>query len=74
MKAVVITAGTFEASNKKRATVLTSIEIVTAVSANADVTGDIKTLPGAHQVGESEGLFAAAARQQKQKSLLTVRW
>lgn len=57
MKAVVITAGTFEASDKKRTTVLTSIDIATTASANADVTGAIKTLPGAQQVGESEGLF-----------------
>jgi vitamin B12 transporter len=57
MKAVVITAGAFEASDKKRATVLNSIDIVTTASANADVTGAIRTLPGAQQVGESEGLF-----------------
>jgi hypothetical protein len=57
MRAVVITAGSFEASDKKRTTVLNSIDIVTTASANADVTGAIKTLPGAQQVGESEGLF-----------------
>jgi vitamin B12 transporter len=57
MRAVVITAGTFEASDRKRATVLSSIDIVTTASANADVTGAIKTLPGAQQVGEAEGLF-----------------
>lgn len=57
LKAVVITAGSFEASDKKKATVLNSIDIVTTASANADVTGAIKTLPGAQQVGESEGLF-----------------
>lgn len=57
MKAVVITAGSFEASDKKRTTVLNSIDIVTTASANADVTGAIRTLPGAQQVGESEGLF-----------------
>ena len=57
MTAVVISAGSFEASDKKRATVLNSIDIVTTASANADVTGAIRTLPGAQQVGESEGLF-----------------
>src|SRR5215204_1170400 len=57
LKAVVITAGTFEASDKKRTTVLNSIDIVTTASANADVTAAIRTLPGAQQVGESEGLF-----------------
>ncbi|MEJ7770021.1 MAG: TonB-dependent receptor [Chitinophagaceae bacterium] len=57
LKAVVITAGTFEASDTKRTTVLNPIDIVTTASANADVTSAIRTLPGAQQVGESEGLF-----------------
>lgn len=57
LKAVVITAGSFEASDKKKTTVLNSIDIVTTASANADVTAAVKTLPGAQQVGESEGLF-----------------
>jgi hypothetical protein len=57
LKAVVITAGTFEASDKKKTTVLNPIDIVTTASANGDVTGALKTLPGAQQVGESEGLF-----------------
>ena len=57
MRAVVITAGAFEASDRKRTTVLNSIDIVTTASANADITGAIKTLPGSQQVGEQEGLF-----------------
>jgi vitamin B12 transporter len=55
--AVVVTAGSFEAGDKKRVTVLNSIDIVTTASANADITGALKTLPGTQQVGESEGLF-----------------
>nr|WP_214460598.1 TonB-dependent receptor [Flavihumibacter fluvii] len=57
LKAVVVTAGSFEASDSKRTTVLNSIDIVTTASANADVTGAIRTLPGTQQVGEKEGLF-----------------
>jgi len=57
LKAVVITAGTFEASDSKRTTVLNPNDIVTTASANGDVTSALKTLPGAQQVGESEGLF-----------------
>jgi len=58
LSAVVISAGTFEASDRKRAAaVLTPIDIVTTASAEGDVTGALKTLPGAQQVGESEGLF-----------------
>ncbi|MFY7899872.1 MAG: carboxypeptidase-like regulatory domain-containing protein, partial [Chitinophagaceae bacterium] len=58
LSAVTVTAGSFEASDKKRASVvLSSIDIVTTANANADVTGAVKTLPGAQQVGEQEGLF-----------------
>ena len=70
MKAVVITAGSFEASDKKRATVLTSLDIVTTASANADVTGAIKTLPGAQQVGESEGLFVRGGTASETKTFI----
>ena len=58
LTAVTITAGTFEASDRKRAgVVLDPIDIVTTASANGDVTQALKTLPGAQQVGETEGLF-----------------
>ncbi|HLF47429.1 MAG TPA: TonB-dependent receptor [Chitinophagaceae bacterium] len=58
LEAVVLSAGTFEASDRKRAAaVLSPIDIVTTASAEGDITGALKTLPGAQQVGESEGLF-----------------
>jgi len=58
LSAVVLSAGTFEASDRKRAAaVLNPIDIVTTASAEGDLTGALKTLPGAQQVGESEGLF-----------------
>ena len=57
MKAVVISAGSFVASDKNKGAVLTSIDIVTTPSANGDVTSAFKTLPGTQQIGESEGLF-----------------
>jgi vitamin B12 transporter len=57
LKAVVISAGTFEASDQKRASALNPIDIVTTASANGDITSAIKTLPGTQQVGEAEGLF-----------------
>ena len=50
LKAVVISAGTFEASDQKRASALNPIDIVTTASANADITGALKTLPGTQQV------------------------
>lgn len=67
LKAVVVSAGTFEASDTKRTTVLNPIDIVTTASANADVTGAIRTLPGTQQVGESEGLFVRGGTAQESK-------
>lgn len=57
LQAVIITAGSFEASDKKRGTVLKSIDIVTTAGQQADIVAALKTLPGAQQVGETEGLF-----------------
>jgi len=57
LKAVVISAGTFEASDKAKGAVLNSIDVVTTPSANGDITSAFKSLPGTQQVGESEGLF-----------------
>jgi vitamin B12 transporter len=67
LTAVTITAGTFEASDTKRTTVLNPIDIVTTASANADITSALKTLPGAQQVGESEGLFVRGGTAQETK-------
>lgn len=68
MNAVVITAGTFEASDRKRAAaVLNSIDVVTTASANADITQALKTLPGAQQVGEAEGLFVRGGTAEETK-------
>ncbi len=57
LNAVTITAGAFEASDKKKGAVLSSLDIVTTASGQGEITGALKTLPGTQQVGESEGLF-----------------
>jgi len=57
LKAVTITAGSFEASDAKKGTILNSLDVATTAGANADIVSALKTLPGAQQVGESEGLF-----------------
>ena len=57
LKAVTITAGSFTAGDAKRGAVLSSIDVATTAGSNADITAALKTLPGAQQVGEQEGLF-----------------
>jgi len=70
LNAVVITAGTFEASDRKKTTVLNPIDIVTTASANGDITGALKTLPGAQQVGEKEGLFVRGGTATETKTFI----
>jgi TonB dependent receptor-like, beta-barrel/CarboxypepD_reg-like domain len=58
LKAVTVISGSFAAGDTKRAaTVLNSIDVVTVGGGNADITAAVKTLPGAQQIGEQEGLF-----------------
>lgn len=71
LTAVVISAGTFEASDRKRAAaVLDPIDVVTTASGNGDITGALKTLPGAQQVGESEGLFVRGGTAAETKTFI----
>ena len=71
LTAVVLSAGTFEASDRKRAAaVLDPIDIVTTASANGDITGALKTLPGAQQVGESEGLYVRGGTAAETKTFI----
>ncbi|MFC0774105.1 TonB-dependent receptor [Terrimonas alba] len=71
LEAVTLSAGTFEASDRKRASaVLDPLDIVTTASANGDITGALKTLPGAQQVGESEGLYVRGGTAAETKTFI----
>ncbi len=71
LRAVTVTAGSFAAGDKKQAaTVLNNIDIVTVGGANGDITNAIKTLPGAQQVGEQEGLFVRGGAGYETKQII----
>jgi hypothetical protein len=57
LDAVVITAGTFEAGEKARVSVLKPLDIVTTAGAAGDIIGALTTLPGTQTVGEDGRLF-----------------
>lgn len=57
LEAVVISAGTFEASDERKAVVLKPLDIVTTASSAGDIYGALRTLPGTQQVGEDGRLF-----------------
>ena len=71
LAAVSVTAGSFEASDRKRAaTVLSSLDIVTTANANGDISSAVKTLPGAQQIGEQEGLFVRGGANYETKQFI----
>jgi hypothetical protein len=57
LKAVIISAGSFEASDEKKSTVLKPLDIVTTAGSNGDSYGALKTLPGTQQTNDRDGLF-----------------
>lgn len=57
LDAVIITAGSFEASNDKGKTVLKPLDIVTTAGSGADVVKAMQMLPGTQQTGPDNGLF-----------------
>jgi vitamin B12 transporter len=70
LKAVTISAGSFAAGDRTRGAVMSSVDIATTAGSNADITAALKTLPGAQQVGEQEGLFVRGGTGQETKQFI----
>jgi len=70
LNTVVISAGTMEASDEKKVTILKPLDIVTTAGAQGDIYGALKTLPGTQQVGESEGLFVRGGTGNETKTII----
>jgi hypothetical protein len=70
LNTVVITAGSFEASDEKRMTMLKPMDIVTTAGANADITAAMNLLPGAQRVGEQTGLFVRGGSSEEAKVVI----
>ncbi|WP_020604383.1 TonB-dependent receptor [Spirosoma spitsbergense] len=70
LNTVVITAGSFEASDEKRMTMLKPMDIVTTAGANADITAAMNLLPGTQRVGEQTGLFVRGGSGEEAKVII----
>lgn len=57
LDAVIVTAGTFDAGEKARISVLKPLDIVTTAGAMGDIVSALQTLPGTNTVGEDGRLF-----------------
>lgn len=67
--AVVISAGSFEASDENKAVILRPLDIVTTGS-DADIYSALETLPGTQQIGETEGLFVRGGSASETKTIV----
>ncbi len=69
MNAVVVSAGSFEASDEKKGVILKPLDVVTT-GATADLYTSLNTLPGAQKVGETEGLFVRGGSASEAKTII----
>ncbi len=67
---VVISAGSFEASDEKKMTILKPLDIVSVAGASADVYGALRTLPGVSQVGDETGIFVRGGEARETQTII----
>lgn len=71
LNTVTVTAGTFEASDEKKTTLIKPLDIVTTAGGGADITQTLTLLtPGSQRNGESTGLFVRGGSAQESKILI----
>ena len=66
---VVISAGSFEASDENKAVILRPLDILTT-GADGDIYSTLETLPGTQQIGEMDGLFVRGGSASETKTLI----
>src|SRR5260221_7792400 len=70
LKEVVISAGSFEASDEKKTSILKPFDLATVPASPPDVFKAINELPGTSKVGESEGLFVRGGAASETKAVI----
>ena len=70
LNAVVISAGSFSASEEGKREVLKSVDIATTAGATADIAGALNTLPGTQKVGETGRLFVRGGEGYETKTFI----
>src|ERR1041385_6077938 len=67
---VVVSAGTFEASDKAKGASLTPMDAVTVAGNGGDIANALRSLPGAQQIGDKEGLFVRGGTSEEAKQFV----
>lgn len=68
--AVVISAGSFSAGDKKKGVVLSKLDILTTAGSDGDIYAALETLPGTQTVGESGQLFVRGGAAYETRSFI----
>jgi vitamin B12 transporter len=67
---VVVSAGSFEASDKAKGASLTPMDAMTVAGNGGDIVNSLRSLPGAQQIGEKEGLFIRGGTSEEAKQFV----
>jgi len=70
INAVTITAGSFEASDEKKAITMRPLDILTTPNSNGDIYGAFNSMPGTSKVGEEGGLFVRGGEGYEAKTYM----
>jgi hypothetical protein len=70
LDAVVVSAGTFEAGDKARVSVLKPLDIVTTAGSAGNIIAALQTLPGTQNVGEDGRLFVRGGEAEETQTFI----
>jgi hypothetical protein len=67
---VVVSAGSFEASDKAKGASLTPMDAMTVAGNGGDIANSLRSLPGTQQIGDREGLFVRGGTSEEAKQFV----
>ncbi|MGN6214047.1 TonB-dependent receptor [Parafilimonas sp.] len=70
LKPVIVSAGSFEASDKAKGASLTPMDAMTVAGNGGDISNSLRSLPGAQQIGDKEGLFVRGGTNEETKQFI----
>ena len=74
LEPVVVSAGSFEASDKAKGASLAPMDAMTVAGNGGDIANSLRSLPGAQQIGEKEGLFVRGGTSEEAKQFVDGTW
>ena len=70
LEPVIVSAGSFEASDKAKGASLTPMDAMTVAGNGGDIANSLRALPGTQQIGDKEGLFVRGGTSEEAKQFV----